>query len=99
MLELLADDEAALRVLAEASAAFGQDLRELAKASAEIHRNRIAQPLLCAAEAATWAALKPHLPAPRVFAGYRYLHIDYEAPPVALKVDVKGPFIGIGWEF
>ena len=70
MFDLLAADEAAQRVLAEASAAFGQDLRALAKASTEIHRNRIAQPLLCATEAATWAALKPHLPAPRVFAGY-----------------------------
>lgn len=70
VLDLLADDEAAQLVLAEASAAFGQDLRELAKASSEIHRNRLAQPLLCAAEVATWAALKRHLPTPRVFAGY-----------------------------
>ena len=31
--------------------------------------------------------------------GYRYLHIDYEDKPVALEVDVKGPFLGIGWEF
>jgi len=31
--------------------------------------------------------------------GYRYLHIDYEDQPVKLKVDVKGPFLGIGWEF
>jgi hypothetical protein len=31
--------------------------------------------------------------------GYRYLHIDYEDKPVTLEVDVKGPFLGIGWEF
>ena len=31
--------------------------------------------------------------------GYRYLHIDYEDDPVKLEVDVKGPFLGIGWEF
>ena len=35
----------------------------------------------------------------KVSAGYRYLHIDYEDQPVELKVDVKGPFIGVGWEF
>ena len=35
----------------------------------------------------------------RAFAGYRYLHIDYEDQPVTLEVDVKGPFLGIGWEF
>jgi hypothetical protein len=35
----------------------------------------------------------------KVFAGYRYLHIDYEKDPVELNVDIKGPFIGIGWEF
>ena len=34
-----------------------------------------------------------------VFAGYRYLHIDYEKQPITLKVDVFGPFFGIGWEF
>ena len=34
-----------------------------------------------------------------VFAGYRYLKIDYEKQPVTLKVDVFGPFFGIGWEF
>jgi hypothetical protein len=28
-----------------------------------------------------------------------YLHIDYEDKPVTLEVDVKGPFLGIGWEF
>jgi hypothetical protein len=31
--------------------------------------------------------------------GYRYLYIDYEDGPVELDVDVKGPFLGIGWEF
>jgi [acyl-carrier-protein] S-malonyltransferase len=36
----------------------------------EIFRNSLAQPLLCLAELATWAALRDALPAPRVFAGY-----------------------------
>jgi hypothetical protein len=31
--------------------------------------------------------------------GYRYLYIDYQDDPVKLEVDVKGPFLGIGWEF
>jgi hypothetical protein len=35
----------------------------------------------------------------KVFAGYRYLHIDHEKQPVTLKVDVFGPFFGIVWEF
>ena len=33
------------------------------------------------------------------FAGYRYLHIEYEDGPLELEVDVKGPLVGIGWEF
>jgi hypothetical protein len=35
----------------------------------------------------------------RAFLGYRYLSIDHEDQETHLKVDVKGPFIGIGWEF
>ena len=35
----------------------------------------------------------------RVFAGYRYLSIDWEKGVRQLELDAKGPFIGIGWEF
>jgi hypothetical protein len=35
----------------------------------------------------------------KVFAGYRYLHVDYEKRDVELQVDIKGPLFGIGWEF
>lgn len=35
----------------------------------------------------------------KAFAGYRYLHIDRDASDIALEVDVKGPFFGIGWAF
>ena len=35
----------------------------------------------------------------KVFAGYRYLHIDYHKRGVDLQVNVKGPLLGIGWEF
>jgi len=70
MLDVLAGDACAERVLGEAGAALGRDLRKLARSAGEIYRNRIAQPLLCVAQMATWAALRGHLPSPRVFAGY-----------------------------
>ena len=34
----------------------------------------------------------------KVFAGYRYLHVDYEKE-VELEVTIKGPLIGFGFEF
>lgn len=35
----------------------------------------------------------------KVFAGYRYLHLDYKKKEVAIELDVKGPLFGIGWVF
>jgi hypothetical protein len=35
----------------------------------------------------------------KVFAGYRYLYIDYDKKDTALKVSIKGPLIGVGVEF
>jgi hypothetical protein len=35
----------------------------------------------------------------QAFAGYRYTHVDYEDGALELKVDVKGPLVGIAWEF
>jgi hypothetical protein len=35
----------------------------------------------------------------KVFAGYRYLHIDYNKSALKIHVDVKGPLFGMGWEF
>ena len=35
----------------------------------------------------------------KAFAGYRYLSIDWEVEPKEVRVDVKGPLLGIGWEF
>jgi [acyl-carrier-protein] S-malonyltransferase len=70
MLDILAGDDAAQRVLTEAGAALGEDLRRMARGPAEIFRNRTAQPLLCATQVATWSALRDHLAAPRAFAGY-----------------------------
>lgn len=38
--------------------------------ASELHKNHIAQPLICAFELAVWAILSPRLPTPRAFAGY-----------------------------
>ncbi len=37
----------------------------------------------------------------KVFAGYRYLHVNFDddSLDINLKVDVKGPFVGFGLEF
>lgn len=35
----------------------------------------------------------------KVFAGYRYLHLDYKKKGVELELDVEGPLFGIGWVF
>lgn len=35
----------------------------------------------------------------KVFAGYRYLVIDYRPRPVKLKLRVRGPLLGIGFDF
>lgn len=35
----------------------------------------------------------------KVFAGYRYLHLDYKKKGVDIELDVKGPLFGIGWVF
>ncbi len=38
--------------------------------ASELHKNQIAQPLICAYELALWAVLSSRLPEPRAFAGY-----------------------------
>jgi [acyl-carrier-protein] S-malonyltransferase len=71
MLDLAAATGAGGEALRRASAATGRDLVAVARAGGtELFRNATAQPLLCAAEVATWAALREAVPAPRVFAGY-----------------------------
>ncbi|WP_242341318.1 MULTISPECIES: ACP S-malonyltransferase [Anaeromyxobacter] len=58
-------------VLAAARAALGDDPVERARRGGpDLFANALAQPLLCAAELATWAALREALPPARVFAGY-----------------------------
>ena len=69
MLALLDAEPAALAVLAQAEAVLGAAPAALA-AGPELFTNAVAQPLICAAGLATWAALAPKLPPVRVFAGY-----------------------------
>jgi hypothetical protein len=35
----------------------------------------------------------------KALAGYRYLYIDRDDQDIELELTVKGPFVGIGWEF
>src|SRR4051794_20189344 len=71
MLDILTGEPAAQTVLDAAGHVLGADPRDLvAGPPQEMHRNAVAQPLLCALQMATWAALRAHLPPVRVFAGY-----------------------------
>jgi [acyl-carrier-protein] S-malonyltransferase len=71
MLDILMAEPAAQAVLDAAADVLGTDLRRLvAEPAADLHRNAVAQPLLCAVQAAAWAALRGHLPPVRAFAGY-----------------------------
>ncbi len=71
MLDLLRREPAAQAVLDRAAGVMGSDPRALvAGPEAEMQRNAVAQPLLCAVQAATWASLRPHLPPVRAVAGY-----------------------------
>ncbi len=70
MLQLLEGDPIARCVLDESAAVLGEDPRDWLQSSQTLHLNRIAQPLLCAAQLAAWSVLKERLPPPRLFAGY-----------------------------
>jgi [acyl-carrier-protein] S-malonyltransferase len=71
MFDLALGDPRGAAVAARAGAAAGLDPLAVARrAGADLFRNAVAQPLLCAAELATWAALRDAVPPPRVIAGY-----------------------------
>ena len=70
MLELALADPGGAEVLRRAGAAVGDDLVGRTRAGKDLFANAVAQPLLCAAELATWAALRARVPTPRVVAGY-----------------------------
>jgi hypothetical protein len=42
-------------------------------------------------------SLEPYLNI-NVYAGYRFLHIDYKKI-AKIEVDIKGPFVGLAFEF
>ena len=70
MFDVIAGNSAARRVLEAASAAADFDVVAAARNAADIFRNAVAQPLICAYEIAAWSALAPQLPTPLLFAGY-----------------------------
>lgn len=71
MLDLAAATEAGAAALARCAAALGWDPAVRARAGGEeVFANAVAQPLVCAAEVATFAALRDALPAPALVLGY-----------------------------
>ena len=70
MFDLVIQDDAGRATLDAASDAAGFDLLRTARGACDLFRNALAQPLICACEVATWAALAPHVPSPSLFLGY-----------------------------
>jgi [acyl-carrier-protein] S-malonyltransferase len=71
LLDLAAATPEGAALLEAVAAALGWDPLARARAGAPgIFANAVAQPLVCAAELATWAALAPRLPPPAVVLGY-----------------------------
>lgn len=68
MFEKLLENPAAKIVLKEAEAHLGWTPNEIEPQN--LFENRFAQPILCAAQFATWKALELKLPPPTLFAGY-----------------------------
>ncbi|KIL96715.1 Malonyl CoA acyl carrier protein transacylase [Paramagnetospirillum magnetotacticum MS-1] len=68
MFHILAGNRAAAEILGLAGEIMGEDPRAIAAQRLPV--NAVAQPVLCAVQLATWAALRDRLPEPRVFAGY-----------------------------
>jgi [acyl-carrier-protein] S-malonyltransferase len=71
MLDLAAAAPAGAEVLRRCAAAVGWDPVARARGGGEgVYANAVAQPLVCAAEVATWAALRETLPGPALVLGY-----------------------------
>lgn len=88
MLDPLQREPVAQAALDRAATAMGRDLRALvAGPEAGMQDNAVAQPLLCAVQAATWAALRPHLPPLRAVAGYSLGEVSAYHVAGALDVD------------
>jgi [acyl-carrier-protein] S-malonyltransferase len=71
MLALAAGHPAGAAVLRAATEVMGESPEALLQRGGEApYRNAVAQPLVCAAELATWAALRERVPAPTLLLGY-----------------------------
>jgi [acyl-carrier-protein] S-malonyltransferase len=71
MLDLATETAMGAELLRSAGERLGWNPLTRARAGApEIFANAVAQPLVCAAELATWVALRPLLPPPRAVLGY-----------------------------
>lgn len=88
MLDILAGNPDAERVLERAGRVLGTPIADcLAGPPESLFANALAQPLICAAELATWAALRTGMPAPRVFAGYSVGEVAAHGCAGALDVE------------
>lgn len=70
MFDLLTGYPSARETLAQIKADAAFDAPLAAHSAPDIFQNTLAQPLICAYQLATWAAIAPLLPRPTVFAGY-----------------------------
>jgi [acyl-carrier-protein] S-malonyltransferase len=70
MFDLACRDAEGLRVVEQAGEALAEDPRAWLGQGAPIFDNAIAQPLICIAQLALWAALRPSLPRAAAVAGY-----------------------------
>jgi [acyl-carrier-protein] S-malonyltransferase len=70
MFDLVREHPAALAAIGEARAALDADPRVWLARPDAMFENRIAQPLICVAQVASWRALRDALPPPVAFAGY-----------------------------
>ena len=72
MFDILEDNSDAQAVLNSSTAFFGCHPAEYMQrlSDAELFQNQHAQPLITVLQMATWAALRDHLPPPKVIAGY-----------------------------
>jgi len=71
MLDLALSSGPGARTLEEVAPVLGEEPLSVARRGAPgLYRNAVAQPLVCAAELATWAALADTLPPALLFAGY-----------------------------
>jgi [acyl-carrier-protein] S-malonyltransferase len=69
-LQLVNGNAVAENVLMEGASVLGEHVRDWLARPQGLFDNRIAQPLICLAQLATWSALEPLLPPPSAFAGY-----------------------------